>query len=379
MLACCAFFAVAAYRRRKKKEEEEGPSSVPAAEDASPPGPTDQEASGVVAGEEARPSATPSGWVKADAVELRERAPAGNTAPAATGSPVTRDPAAAAAKDPPRSWLTRLFSRIGASAVSESSVDLDEDPNPSSIVSANGAAGVAATTATTATSAPSATPASARPKWMGLGGGDDSSAGTGSKPSGDLSATGADQPAPAAGAAPYTRKPWMRLVSENEGTKATIVQDLTVAPSAAEGGHEALTGTQAEVMKPAEKATGIGGFFTNLGKIFKRQSSSMKYVKEADPETGTLPPVTVPTGLLASDSVMKNLQSQADMVVASNSLSTGANRGPQGASSSSRPGTGTKSRLGIIVGSEGGSSGSTPQELMRDMSDKWQTPTRRVS
>ena len=81
--------------------------------------------------------------------------------------------------------------------------------------------------------------------------------------------------------------------------------------------------------------------------------------------------VIVPTGLMPSDSVMRSLQSQSDIVEMSKALS-GVR--PSSAVSRSEPAMGAKSRLGV-PGSEGGEA----PPLMRDASEKWNAPGPRVS
>ena len=68
--------------------------------------------------------------------------------------------------------------------------------------------------------------------------------------------------------------------------------------------------------------TAGGNFFTNL--FNRQQLPSRRYAEDdpsADPEGGRPRRVVVPTGLRPSDSVVRSLQSQADLVVASKTRS----------------------------------------------------------
>ena len=165
---------------------------------------------------------------------------------------------------------------------------------------------------------------------------------------------------------PELRNSWM----DREGAQGISTED-----------KEAHTGGASKGEEAGRTTTGIANLFS---RIVKRQSSNQKYtaaITNADPEAVTSSPrpddgrtdsrfvdashnyslttepsLTVPTGLLASDSIMRSLQFQADQEVASADLSALA----AGASSAGRAADQSDSfRRAVTLG------------LVRDLSAKW--------
>ena len=330
MLACCTFFAVAAYRRRMRKEDE--PVQVSTAYDAAPPA-ADQDARDGTGAWPSPPARTQSGWVKADGVELQD-----STAVAGTsrGASVTKPP-------------VRLNWGKGESPSSQAAPRLT-------------AGGYV-----TATSRAAGGSTDPPPHWFTR-----LLSKTRASPVSESSIDDLDGDSDE--------------VFKNKGGTATGVEDLPILPDAPRGGQSSPAtqsagpgDSETSRKSAAERKTGIGSFFADLGSKLKRQSSSHKYTVHLERQSAmnpeALPPeVIAPTGLMPSDSVMRSLQSQSDIVELSRALA-GA---PLGSGAlPSDPAMGAKSRLG---GSEGGSRTEGPQwRLIRDVSEKWNTPGPRVS
>ena len=384
--ALIAFFIIAAYRRHRRKKEEEGapPQGAAPAEVVvgmhEPPPPADAatlttqlsgqpEAAapyrwvGIAPPHVLRPPAARSSWADAANVDLFEAQPAGEsvntsfTSRAAT--PASEAPAASASAtagqsrmsagaataaatatsargvSDPRSWLDKVLGHKPPSPVhregdadhsSEGGGSVNHFPVPPTVVS----------------------PFSSRPKWMGLGGGD-ADDGVSTPQGGDGALAGAaggdatpgQGQAAAAGAAaaavaiPSTRKKWMSLVGpDDEATPAATLpagEALSAFPpesgtGSTYGASQGISGLMSDMFRSKAlssskyahddlEAAAASGSGSRSGSMMERSSNlSMS--------------VMAPTGLVASESVMRSLESQAAFAVAEISAAAAAAAGP---------------------------------------------------